>query len=130
MVRGAASGCEVQRHVDGRSDLKPACARCGSTRVWTIREGTTIECADCNHQTSRTSGTLWLRAAFEISTRRTGISAEHLQRIMGFDPYKAPWAWLHKLRAAPVRPESLTLKAMLSASAAIRRLFEIATRWV
>lgn len=24
----------------------PACARCASTRVWTIREGTTFECAD------------------------------------------------------------------------------------
>jgi K+-sensing histidine kinase KdpD len=23
-----------------------------STRVWTIREGTTFECADCGHQTS------------------------------------------------------------------------------
>ena len=37
---------------------KPSCARCNSTRVWTIREGTTFECADCGHQTSLTSGTL------------------------------------------------------------------------
>lgn len=57
---------------------KPACARCESTRVWTIRCGTTFECADCGHQTSLTSGTvlektrkplkMWFRAIFEIST--------------------------------------------------------------
>jgi hypothetical protein len=83
--------------------------------VWTIREGTTFQCADCRHQTSLTSGTLlekthkplkmWFRAVFEISTRRTGISAKDLQRIMGFGSYKTAWAWLHKLRAALVRPE-------------------------
>jgi hypothetical protein len=84
--------------------------------VWTIREGTTFECADCGHQTSLTSGTLlekthkplkvWFRAIFEISTRRTGISAKDLQRIMGFGSYKTAWSWLHKLRAAMVRSDS------------------------
>jgi hypothetical protein len=37
---------------------KPACACCKSKRVWTIRNGTTFECADCGHQTSLTSGTV------------------------------------------------------------------------
>ena len=92
---------------------EPACARCGSKRVWTIRDGTTFECAECGHQTSLTSGTLldktrkplkmWFRAIFEISTRRTGISAMDLMRIMGFGSYKTAWAWLHKLRAAMMR---------------------------
>jgi Transposase zinc-ribbon domain/ISXO2-like transposase domain len=95
---------------------EPSCARCNSTRVWTIREGTTFECADCGHQTSLTSGTLlekthkplkvWFRAIFEISTRRTDISAKDLQRIMGFGSYKTAWSWLHKLRAAMVRSDS------------------------
>jgi transposase-like protein len=94
---------------------KPACARCGSTYVWPVRDGTTFECRDCDHQTSLTAGTLlektrkplkmWFRAVFEISTRRTGISAKDLQRIMGFGSYKTAWTWLHKLRAALVRPE-------------------------
>jgi len=94
---------------------QPACARCNSRRVWTIRKGTTFECAECGHQTSLTSGTLlekttkplktWFRAVFEISTRRTGISAKDLQRIMGFGSYKTAWTWLHKLRAAMVRPQ-------------------------
>src|SRR5512134_2636442 len=95
---------------------EPACARCGSTYVWTIRDGTTFECRDCDHQTSLTAGTLlekthkplkvWFRAIFEISTRRTGISAKDLQRIMGFGSYKTAWSWLHKLRAAMVRSTS------------------------
>ena len=101
--------------IEARWGGKPACARCGSTRVWTIREGTTFECAECDHQTSLTAGTLlektrkplkmWFRAVFEISTRRTGISAMDLMRIMGFGSYKTAWSWLHKLRAALVRPE-------------------------
>ena len=95
---------------------EPACARCESKRVWTIRQGTTFECADCGHQTSLTSGTVlektrkpfkqWFRAIFEITTRRTGISAKDLQRIMGFGSYKTAWSWLHKLRAAMVRSDS------------------------
>jgi transposase-like protein len=101
--------------IEARWGGKPACARCGSTRVWTIREGTTFECADCDHQTSLTAGTvlektrkplkMWFRAVFEISTRRTGISAMDLMRIMGFGSYKTAWSWLHKLRSALVRPE-------------------------
>jgi transposase-like protein len=95
---------------------KPACAKCQSTRVWTIRGGTWFECAECHHQTSLTSGTLlertrkplktWFRAIFEISTRRTGISAKDLQRIMGFGSYGTAWTWLHKLRSAMVRSDS------------------------
>lgn len=95
---------------------EPACVRCESKRVWTIRDGTTFECAECGHQTSLTSGTvlektrkplkMWFRAIFEISTRRTGISAKDLQRIMGFGSYETAWTWLHKLRSAMVRFES------------------------
>ena len=44
--------------IEARWGGEPACARCGSTRVWTIRSGTTFECADCDHQTSLTSGTV------------------------------------------------------------------------
>jgi transposase-like protein len=101
--------------IEARWGGKPACARCGSTYVWAIRGGTTFECRECDHQTSLTAGTvlektrkplkMWFRAVFEISTRRTGISAMDLMRIMGFGSYKTAWTWLHKLRAALVRPE-------------------------
>ena len=102
--------------IQARWGGNPACAHCSSTRVWTIREGSTFECAACGHQTSLTAGTLlekthkplkmWFRAIFEISTRRTGISGKDLQRIMGFGSYKTAWSWLHKLRAAMVRSDS------------------------
>jgi Zn ribbon nucleic-acid-binding protein len=102
--------------IEARWGGKPACARCGNTRVWSERDGFLFECANCGHQTSLTSGTLlektrkpfkmWFRAVFEISTRRTGISAKDLQRIMGFGSYGTAWTWLHKLRAAMVRSDS------------------------
>ena len=83
--------------------------------MWSTRGGRLFECAECGHQTSLTSGTvlertrkplkMWFRAIFEISTRRTGISAKDLQRIMGFGSYETAWTWLHKLRAALVRTD-------------------------
>ena len=101
--------------IEARWGGKPACAACQSTRVWPERGGVLFECAECGHQTSLTSGTLlqgtrkpfktWFRAVFEISSRRNGISAKDLQRIMGFGSYETAWTWLHKLRAALVRPD-------------------------
>ena len=101
--------------IEARWGGKPACAACSSERVWPERGGTLFECAACGHQTSLTSGTLlqgtrkpfktWFRAVFEISSRRNGISAKDLQRIMGFGSYETAWTWLHKLRVALVRPE-------------------------
>ena len=106
----------------------PTCARCAGTRLWTIRNGTTFECADCGHQTSLTSGTvlektrkpfkIWFRAIFEISARRNGISAMDLQRIMGFGSYKTAWTWLHKLRTAMARSDSEPLGPFVQADEA------------
>jgi len=100
--------------IEARWGGKPACARCKSTRVWTELDGRRFECAECGHQTSLTSGTLmagtkspfkmWFRAVFEVSSRRNGISAKDLQRIMDFGSYETAWTWLHKIRAALVRP--------------------------
>src|SRR6185295_3115561 len=78
--------------IEARWGGEPACARCGSKRVWAERGGFLFECGECDHQTSLTSGTLlektrkpfkvWFRAVFEISSRRNGISAKELQRIL------------------------------------------------
>ena len=64
--------------IEARWGGEPTCARCGSKRVWAERGGFLFECADCDHQTSLTSGTLlektrkpfkvWFRAVFEISS--------------------------------------------------------------
>jgi transposase-like protein len=115
--------------IEARWGGKPTCARCGSTYVWPIRGGTTFECRDCDHQTSLTAGTVlekthkplkvWFRAVFEISTRRTGISAKDLQRILGFGSYKTAWTWLHKLRAALVRPEREPLAPLVQMDEAL-----------
>ena len=101
--------------IEARWGGEPACSECESARVWSERKGTLFECIDCGHQTSLTSGTLlqgtrkpyktWFRAVFEISSRRNGISAKELQRILGFGSYETAWTWLHKLRAALVRPD-------------------------
>jgi hypothetical protein len=92
---------------------EPRCARCRSARVWVVHEGRHFECAACGHQTSLTSGTvlegtrkpfkMWFRAVFEISSRRNGISAKELQRILGFGSYETAWTWLHKIRGSLVR---------------------------
>ena len=115
--------------IEARWGGKPVCAACNSGRVWTIRAGTTFECADCGHQTSLTSGTvlektrkplkMWFRAVFEISTRRTGISAKDLQRIMGFGSYETAWTWLHKLRSSMVRSDSEALGPFVQADEAL-----------
>ena len=107
----------------------PACARCQGTHLWPLRDGTLFECADCRHQSSLTAGTLlqkttkplrmWFRAVFEISTQRTGISAKDLQRLMGFGSYETAWTWLHKLRAALVRPEREPLGAKVQLDEAL-----------
>jgi transposase-like protein len=102
---------------------QPCCARCESTRVREIKSRARYDCADCGHQTSLTSGTvlegtrkpirLWLRAAFEMSVRRTGISAKDLQRIMGFGSYETAWTWLHKIRHGLAREKRATLDGEL-----------------
>ena len=99
-----------------RWSSEPAGALCQSERVWTIRGGTTFECAECGQQTSLTSRTLlekirkplktWFRAIFEILTPRTGISAMDLMRFTGFGSYKTAWIWQHELRGAMVRSDS------------------------
>ena len=86
--------------IEARWGGQPACSECESTRVWSERKGRLFECIDCGHQTSLTSGTLlqgtrkpfktWFRAVFEISSRRNGISAKELQRILGFGSYEPP----------------------------------------
>jgi len=92
---------------------RPRCARCDSDHVWSERGGTLYECAQCGHQTSLTSGTLfhgtrkplrlWFRAIWEICVHRHGISAADLQRILGLGSYETAWAWAHRIRRAMVR---------------------------
>jgi transposase-like protein len=89
------------------------CPLCHSSKSWRVRE-TTYECAECHHQESILSGTLfqdthkplrlWFRAMWYITSQKNGTSALGLQRILGMRSYKTAWTWLHKLRRAMVRP--------------------------
>ena len=95
---------------------QPRCKKCDCARVCSMSNGR-FQCLECGHQTSVTSGTildrtrkplrLWFRALFELLTRKTGISAKDLQRLLGFGSYETAWTWLHKLRALLVTPTTV-----------------------
>ncbi len=90
------------------------CPRCGMSRHWSLGKRGVKECAECHHQTSVISGTifdgtrkslrLWFLAMWLITSEKNGISAMGLQRQLGFSRYETAWTWLHKLRRAMVRP--------------------------
>lgn len=89
------------------------CPRCGAGRAWPVRT-VLLQCASCGYQTSVTAGTifqdcrkpltLWFRAAWWVTSQKTGTSALGLQRVLGLGSYKTAWTWLHKMRRAMVRP--------------------------
>jgi transposase-like protein len=39
-----------------------------------------------------------------VTNQKSGVSARGLQRALGLGSYRTAWTWLHKLRAAMVRP--------------------------
>jgi transposase-like protein len=89
------------------------CPRCGGAEAWSIRRHRWL-CDHCRYEMSVTAGTIfqdshlpltiWLRAMWQISSQKNGISALGLQRVLGLGSYKTAWAMLHKLRRAMIRP--------------------------
>jgi len=89
------------------------CPSCGSCDSWKSRRGL-YQCTRCDRQTSVTAGTvfqdtrlplrLWFRAMWAVTGYKHGVSAKSLQRVLGMNRYETVWTWLHKLRAAMVRP--------------------------
>ena len=89
------------------------CLRCHSPSVWATARGL-YHCTFCGHQTSVLAGTifqdtkadlrLWFRAMWYVTNQKSGVSALGLQRTLGLGSYRTAWTWLHKLRAAMVRP--------------------------
>lgn len=88
------------------------CPRCGHPKGWRLARAT-IQCQACSSQTSVTAGTIfhrtrkpltmWFRAAWWVTSQKTGASALGLQRVLGLGSYRTAWSWLHKLRRAMVR---------------------------
>lgn len=89
------------------------CPRCGCEKCWPVRT-VLYECASCHYQLSVIAGTIfqdsrkpltmWFRAIWWVTGQKNGASALGLKRILGLGSYQTAWAWLHKLRAAMVRP--------------------------
>jgi transposase-like protein len=89
------------------------CPACGGKVGWLDRRHRWT-CQDCRRQTTVTAGTIfegthlplqvWFRAAWLITSQKSGASALGIQRVLGLGSYETAWSWLHKLRRAMVRP--------------------------
>ena len=89
------------------------CPDCSSKQAW-VRSRGLWTCGGCGLETSLTSRTifegtrkplrLWFRVMWMLTGPKDGVSAQDLQRQLGFSRYETVWTWLHKLRRAMVRP--------------------------
>ena len=91
-----------------------SCPHCGGKKAWELPDGRR-SCANCQRKVSATAGTifhgtrtpltLWFAAAWHMTSEKSGVSATHLKRVLGFGSYQTPWAILHRYRTAMVRPD-------------------------
>ena len=126
---------------------QPCCARCESTRVREIKSRARYDCADCGHQTSLTSGTvlegtrkpirLWLRAAFEMSVRRTESRPRTSSASWASAPTRQPGPGCtrsamasHARNAQPSMANCRSTNASSAEKARKRRWFSSAPKWV
>jgi transposase-like protein len=89
------------------------CPACQAKTGWLDRRHRWT-CQSCRRQTTITAGTIfagthlplqvWFRAAWQVTSQKSGASALGLQRVLGLGSYETAWSWLHKLRRAMVRP--------------------------
>lgn len=90
------------------------CTQCGNTDYWLSKRKLLI-CTDCQFNHSLTAGTifngmrkkltLWFKALWLFTTRKTGISALTLKSLLGLGSYDTAWTWLHKIRSCTIRDE-------------------------
>ncbi|HEY8645008.1 MAG TPA: IS1595 family transposase [Gaiellaceae bacterium] len=90
------------------------CPACGGGDAWLTKRSLFV-CVECQRQTSVMVGTVfegsrlpllqWFRAAWLITSRKSGVSASTIQEELGLGSYKTAWTLQHKLRKAMVRPE-------------------------
>lgn len=98
------------------------CPDCGNVGGWRTAKARWM-CTGCGRQTSVTAGTIfhrirtplstWFAAIWFITSQKNGVSAQGLQRVLGFSSYDTAWAWLHKLRRAMVRPDRELLSGVV-----------------
>ena len=94
----------------------PVCVHCGSKRkIYSIKEGKILTCADCRKQFTVRVGTIfedsalplqkWFFAIYIFTAHKKGISSIQLSKDIGVTQ-KTAWFMLHRIRHA-VRTQSL-----------------------
>jgi len=90
------------------------CQKCGHNTYWKSARDLYI-CYRCEHQHSLTAGTimhgtrkpltLWFKALWWFTTRKSGVNAINLMDLLGLGGYSTAWTWLQKIRNCTVRKE-------------------------
>jgi transposase-like protein len=86
------------------------CPRCGHDKAGFHSKRKLHQCKGCRYQASATAGTIfhktkiplrkWFWFIFLMSSQKTGVSIQGLQRLLGIKSYKTAWSMAHKVRKA------------------------------
>ncbi len=86
------------------------CPRCGHDPAGFHSKRKLLQCKGCRYQASATAGTIfhrtkiplrkWFWFIFLISSQKTGVSIQGLQRLLGIKSYRTAWTMAHKVRKA------------------------------
>lgn len=94
--------------IEARWNGKPVCPHCGSNRkIYKIRKGKILTCADCRKQFTVKVGTIfedsalslqkWFMAIYILTAHKKGISSLQLSRDINVTQ-KTAWFMLHRIR--------------------------------
>lgn len=100
------------------------CSQCGHTGYWRSARELYL-CRQCEHQQSVTAGTIfhgtkkplsvWFKALWWFSTRKSSVNAVSLQELLGLGSYQTAWRWLQKLRTCTIFPDREKLSGDIEA---------------
>jgi transposase-like protein len=100
------------------------CPKCGHTDYWKSSRGLYL-CKRCEHHQSVIAGTIfhstrkpltiWFKALWWFSTRKSGVNATTLQQMLGFGSYQTAWRWLQKFRTCTIFPTREMLSGHIEA---------------
>lgn len=86
------------------------CPRCGHDKAGFHSKRKLLQCKGCRYQVSATAGTIfhktkiplrkWFWFIFLMSSQKTGVSIQGLQRLLGIKSYRTAWSMAHKVRKA------------------------------
>jgi len=86
------------------------CPRCGHNKAGFHSKRKLLQCKGCRYQASATAGTIfhrtkiplrkWFWFIFLMSSQKTGVSIQGLQKLLGIKSYRSAWTMAHKVRKA------------------------------